>query len=51
VLLPSSERVDKPANSSMNWIMMEKSASIPLAMAAVYICWAAAVAGMDTDTS
>ena len=50
-LLSSSEMVDKPANSSMNWIMREKSASLPFAMAAVYICWAAAVAGIDTDTS
>src|SRR6266568_5681719 len=50
-LLRSSEIVDKPANSSMNLIMMEKSSSIPFAMAAVYICWAAAVAGMDKDKS
>src|SRR6266446_4230547 len=50
-LLSSSEMVDKPANSSMNWIMREKSASLPCAMAAVDICWAAAVAGMDTDRS
>src|SRR5258706_14266406 len=49
--ISSSEMVDKPANSSMNWIMREKSASLPFAMAAVYICWAAAVAGMDTDKS
>ena len=50
-LLRSSEIVDKPANSFINWIMMEKSSSIPFAMAAVHICCAAAVAGMDTDKS
>src|SRR2546426_12806523 len=42
---------ETPASCSMNLIMMEKSSSIPFARAAVYICWAAAVAGMDTEIS
>ncbi len=39
------------ASCSMNLIMMEKSASIPFARAAVYIWRATAVAGMGTETS